>query len=89
MIQPTRAGNPGEPDPADPEAAIMHQTASALRAVAQTVESLRNRTEDAANEGEGSISSLKSRMRLLAYLTRGCDTFRVAICEGILGRDPF
>lgn len=60
-----------------------------MHLVAQSLESMHRLREDEKNVGEGTLGALRSGPRYLVYLARGCDTFHVTLCEGILGRDLY
>ena len=59
----------------------------ALKQLVAVQAEARHAQEDDSKVGEGTMNSLRGASRWLVYLGRGCDTFDVAICEGLLGRD--
>lgn len=38
---------------------------------------------------EGTLGFLRGRVRWHVFLARGCDTLKVSVCEGLLGRDLY
>ena len=62
---------------------------TALNRLTAAQEDIRRLQEDETKVGEGTMGALRGDARWWVYLARGCDTFDVTLCQGLLGRDLF
>ena len=62
---------------------------AALERLTASQNEIRRLQEDEPKIGEGTLGALRGQPRWLVYLARGCDSFTVTMCPGLLGRDLF